>query len=151
MPSEERSGVWTLWGAAAAVWALLRLRCPRCREGRMFRGVWGMNDPCPKCGLLFQREEGYFLGAMYFSYVLGALILIPSFFLAVALLPEWNGTLLAVLVWVLYLPLVPVVFWYSRALWVHCERWGRFSDSDAGPYEKQRLREIAAREAERRP
>ena len=36
----------------------------------MFRGVFAMNDPCPVCGLLFKREEGTFLGAMYVSYVL---------------------------------------------------------------------------------
>ncbi|MGL4550618.1 MAG: DUF983 domain-containing protein [Gemmataceae bacterium] len=110
----------------------------------MFRGQFAMNDPCPVCGLLFQREEGYFLGAMYFSYVLGAAVILPGFFLAQYLLPGWNGTRVALLVWVLYLPLVPMIFRYSRTMWVHAERWGRFTDSTAGAYEKHRLREIAA-------
>jgi len=48
--------------------ALARLRCPRCHKGRLFHGWFGMNDPCPVCGLILQREEGYFLGAMYVSY-----------------------------------------------------------------------------------
>jgi hypothetical protein len=110
----------------------------------MFRGIFAMNDPCPVCGLLFQREEGYFLGAMYFSYVLGAAILLPAYFLAQYLLPGWNGGYVAILVWLLYLPLVPAVFRASRALWIYWDRWGSFSDVSAGPYEKHRLHEIAA-------
>lgn len=110
----------------------------------MFRGQFAMNDPCPKCGLLFQREEGYFLGAMYFSYLLGAALIMPAFFAAQWLLPGWNGNHLALLVWLLYLPLVPAIFRYSRALWIYCERWGRFTDSTAGAYEKHRLQQIAA-------
>ena len=128
---------------------LLRLRCPRCLTGRMFRGTFAMNDPCPDCGLLFQREEGYFLGAMYFSYVLGTALLLPGFFLAQHLLADWDGTLVAVLAWLLYLPLVPPVFRYSRALWVYFERWGRFSSLDATVYEKHRLQQLADAKAGR--
>src|SRR5579863_9376674 len=53
--------------------ALLRQVCPRCRAARIFRRsiftgfprMWGC---CPNCGLKFEREQGYFLGAMYISY-----------------------------------------------------------------------------------
>ena len=48
-------------GLLSWLWALLRQRCPNCRKGRMFRSLFDMNDPCPECGTLFQREEGYFL------------------------------------------------------------------------------------------
>ena len=40
-----------------------------------------MNDPCPVCGLVFEREPGYFLGAMYFSYALAVFIIAPLFIL----------------------------------------------------------------------
>jgi len=68
----------------SALSGILFQLCPRCRMGKIFRsnlyrGVdwgiyWGfpkMNDCCPACGLLFNREPGYFLGAMYISYTLG--------------------------------------------------------------------------------
>src|SRR5580700_10391100 len=53
--------------------AILRQMCPRCRAGRIFRrsiftGFPGMQERCPNCGLKFEREQGYFLGAMYISY-----------------------------------------------------------------------------------
>src|SRR5437763_2972656 len=94
-------------------WGLLRQRCPRCRRGPMFRGLFTMNDPCPVCGLVFQREEGYFLGAMYVSYVLASALLIPSYFLAAALFPTWGSMAVALVALVPYLPLTPLVFRYS--------------------------------------
>ena len=46
-------------------------RCPRCREGQVFRSTWVMHEDCPTCGLDFDRgEPGYFTGAMYVSYAL---------------------------------------------------------------------------------
>jgi hypothetical protein len=104
-----------------------------------------MNDPCPVCGLVFQREEGYFLGAMYFSYVLSAALMIPAYFVAAALLPDWSGVAVTFLVWLPYLFLVPAVFRYSRVLWIYFERAGCPSDASAGPYEKLKLRQPTAR------
>src|SRR5437588_2816937 len=105
-----------------ALWAIVRQRCPRCRQGRMFHGLFGMNDPCPVCGLIFQREEGYFLGAMYVSYFLSAGILTVSYFVLAALLPGWNSIAVALAALVPYLPFIPAVFRYSRVLWVHIDR-----------------------------
>jgi len=113
----------------------------------MFRGSFAMNDPCPECGLLFQREEGTFLGAMYASYVLGVAILVPFYFLISWLLPDANGYVVAGLAMLPYLPLVPMVFRYSRVLWVHFERFTCPSDLSAGPYEKYRQQQIAAEKA----
>lgn len=130
-----------------ALWAIVRQRCPRCQKGKMFRGTFAMNDPCPVCDLLFQREEGYFLGAMYLSYALGVAILLPAYFLADWLLPHWNGYLITLLLWLCYLPLTPAVFRYSRVLWVHLERWGCPTDVSASSYEAYRRKQLAEQKA----
>jgi Protein of unknown function (DUF983) len=111
----------------------------------MFRSLFQMNDPCPKCGLLFEREEGYFLGAMYISYGMSSIILILYYIAASYLLPDWSSISLAFLVVIPYLPLVPLVFRYSRVVWVYFERWACPSDLSAGVWEKQRLKQIAGR------
>src|SRR5437868_1345573 len=103
--------------------AILRQRCPRCCEGRVFCGATAMNPSCPVCGLAFEREEGYFLGAMYISYGLSCAVLITATFLVSLLLPDWDMGWVALLVSVCYLPLVPLVFRYSRVLWIHFDRW----------------------------
>src|SRR5262245_55169361 len=77
--------------------AVLRMRCPRCRTGRVFRSLFRMNDPCPHCGLLFEREEGYFLGAMYVSYALGGVVVAVAFFAAAWLWPGLDTLTLCLL------------------------------------------------------
>lgn len=42
----------------------LRRRCPRCRERGVFASFFELEPACPRCGLTFEREEGYWVGAM---------------------------------------------------------------------------------------
>jgi uncharacterized protein (DUF983 family) len=107
---------------------LLRLRCPRCRKGRLFRSTFEMNDPCSVCGLMLQREPGYFLGAMYFAYFLAVALVVPLFLAVLLLFPSWHILLQAAVAIVLYLPLTPLVFRYSRALWLYWDRWSSPDD-----------------------
>lgn len=41
----------------------LRRRCPHCGGRDIFANWWTLRDSCPTCGLVFNREEGFFLGA----------------------------------------------------------------------------------------
>lgn len=106
----------------------------------MFRGAVTMNDPCPNCGLLFQREEGYFLGAMYVSYVLST-GLFAVIYVTWAMLVGWFGLWAALLSILTYLPFIPAVFRYSRVLWIYWDRHACPSDLSAQPYEKVRQRQ----------
>src|SRR6058998_576038 len=56
---------------AARLRAIIRQRCPVCLQGAMFRGRFEMNATCPVCGHRFEREPGFFQGAMYVSYGIG--------------------------------------------------------------------------------
>jgi len=82
-----------------------------------------MNACCPVCGMTFQREEGYFLGAMYISYAISVCFLGLGTLAGALLLPEWNLSLVCLLATVIYLPFVPMVFRYSRVIWIHFDRW----------------------------
>lgn len=46
----------------------VRLRCPRCGQGRLFRGLFQMNESCSACGASFKREQGFYLGSIYINY-----------------------------------------------------------------------------------
>jgi len=87
-----------------------------------------MNRTCPVCNLRFEREPGYFLGALYISYPISILILGGIVLLLYWLWPdmrlEWN-VLIAALV---YIPLMPAVFRYSRVIWIYFDRWASPSD-----------------------
>jgi uncharacterized protein (DUF983 family) len=103
--------------------AILLQRCPVCGEGRVFRSAFAMNERCPACGERYGRgEPGYFMGSMYFSYGLG-IIVIAAFTGALFLFfRSWRLWQLVAVGWLLFLPLVPAVYRYSRVIWLHFDR-----------------------------
>lgn len=65
-------------GAARVGWGrtLLRgltRRCGRCGGGGVFEGYFRLREQCPRCGVRFAREEGFFTGVylINFSVTLG--------------------------------------------------------------------------------
>lgn len=80
-----------------------------------------MVDNCPVCGLRFEREQGYFLGAMYVSYLLS----IPPVFLLVVLIWQFSGwpfDWAIAAAFVAYLPFVPVVARFARVVWMYLDQ-----------------------------
>lgn len=100
--------------------AILQQRCPVCLEGPMFSGPFKMAYRCPKCGHRFERETGYFQGAMYVSWALGV-----GLFAVIAVVSTWLVAPLIGLPLAMaaafgaYLPIVPILFRYSRVIWAH--------------------------------
>jgi hypothetical protein len=80
-----------------------------------------MNDECPSCGLRFLRETGYFLGAMYISYGLGVLTILPVAVILATLAgwPLWAVLTVAILQTLIFMP---VFFRYSRIIWLHVDQ-----------------------------
>jgi uncharacterized protein (DUF983 family) len=106
--------------------AILRQMCPQCRAARIFRksiftGFPRMQERCPNCGLKFEREQGYFLGAMYISYGL-ALITIVALALLLWAVTSWSMQKVTAWAIVLFLPLAPTLTLFSRVLWIYLDR-----------------------------
>jgi uncharacterized protein (DUF983 family) len=109
-----------------ALSSILRQRCPRCRKGAiyrcsLFRGWLSMYERCPVCNLKYEREQGYFVGAMYVSYMLA----IPPYLLLVTGLWHFAGwryefALLGAIV--AYLPFVPMAMRISRVIWMYIDQ-----------------------------
>src|SRR5437667_12534429 len=105
---------------AARLRAIIRQRCPVCLQGAMFRGRFEMNGTCPVCGHRFEREPGFFQGAMYVSYGIGIVYIGVLAILANAFLVPRIGVVLAAGCIVdFHLAWVPAVFRYSSVLWAH--------------------------------
>lgn len=80
-----------------------------------------MHERCSTCGLLFNREPGYFLGAMYISYGLG-LGVIVAFGVVLWELTHWSLNKVTVWTIVAFLPLIPIVTFLSRVLWIYLDQ-----------------------------
>jgi uncharacterized protein (DUF983 family) len=105
---------------------ILHQRCPRCRVGKIFHhsiflGFPKMQEECPVCHLRYEREPGYFLGAMYISYGLGLPVVALFAFLIWAATGWWitKDVIWAV---VLFLPLAPAITFLSRVLWIYLDQ-----------------------------
>ena len=109
--------------------ALVMLRCPRCRRGALFRGILDMPERCPECGLLYEREHGYFAGAMAISYGL-ATVLLGVLFFGILALTRWPLERVLLASALPFLPLAPLCVRYSRAIWIHLDR--RIDPHDPG-------------------
>jgi hypothetical protein len=73
---------------------------------------------CSACGLVFKREVGYFLGALYIEYGLAAVVLT----LITVGLRAWRSFLLwqaVLLALAIFLPFVPLTIRFSRTLWIY--------------------------------
>ena len=101
--------------------AILTLRCPRCRRGRLFTGILDMPERCPVCGLIYEREHGYFVGAMAISYGL-AIALVAILFFVLLAITRWSLEWVLLAASLAFLPLAPVCLRYARALWIHLDR-----------------------------
>jgi uncharacterized protein (DUF983 family) len=100
---------------------ILTLRCPRCRRGPLFSGLLDMPERCPVCGLIYEREHGYFVGAMALSYGL-AVGLVATLFFAVLAITHWSLEWVLLVASLAFLPVAPLCLRYSRAMWIYLDR-----------------------------
>jgi uncharacterized protein (DUF983 family) len=105
------------------LWRGLTRRCPRCGGGKLFHRWFRMVPDCPHCALHFEREPGYWVGAVAINtMVIGILFTIVMVTWSALTIPDipWVSLLMA------EIPLMavgPAVFYpYSKTLWVAIDR-----------------------------
>jgi uncharacterized protein (DUF983 family) len=95
----------------------LRLRCPCCGGSALYTGWFAMSRRCTVCGFRYEREQGYFVGAIYVNYALTVGVAAGA---VVAL--DWTiGLTLAeqLALGITLAVLVPLAFFrHSRSLWL---------------------------------
>lgn len=95
----------------------LRLRCPACGRGRLYAGLTRMNSACSECGSVFQREPGFYLGAIYCNYGLTALIISIAYPLLV--FTGTTSTHMALAVCMTVAIVLPLLFFrHARSVWL---------------------------------
>jgi uncharacterized protein (DUF983 family) len=94
-------------------------RCARCGADGLFHKWFRMVPDCPRCGLHFEREEGYWSGAIAINTIIiggiFAIVFIATMALTVPDIP-WVGLLMAVIPIMSIGPLI--VYPFSKTLWL---------------------------------
>ena len=99
----------------------VRRRCPRC-GGKAFSSYFGLTEHCGRCGLRFEREEGYWVGALIINttVVFGAFLIVFVGGMAITWPDVPWGALLAVTLGAM--AILPVLFYpLSKTLWMAVE------------------------------
>ena len=94
-----------------------RLCCPVCGRAHVFQSPFRVRPHCPACGALFQREEGFFVGAIMLNVVTTEAAVLAAAGAALLLFPG-RGRLLLGLLFAVAL-LFPVAFYHHAwSLWL---------------------------------
>ena len=104
-------------------WALLTQRCPYCCRGKLYAGALTMHERCPVCNLRFEREPGYFVGSLYFSYGMAVVILLLMLLIGSMIFPEVDLGWITLGCIALFVPFVPLVSRYARVIWMYFDHW----------------------------
>lgn len=94
----------------------LRLRCPACGGAGVFRAPFQVRQECPACRSVFQREAGFFVGAIMLNVVTTEGAVMLAF--GLCLLAPGAGELTLPVLFAVAL-LFPVLFYHhSWSLWL---------------------------------
>jgi len=105
---------------------ILTLKCPNCGKTSVFHktkypllGIPQMKEVCENCGYRFDREPGFFLGAMYVSYGLAAIEGLIAFLLARQLIYGLSGINLAMVTIAAILLCAMWNYRLARVIWMN--------------------------------
>jgi uncharacterized protein (DUF983 family) len=94
-------------------------RCPRCGQGNLFHRWTEMVESCPRCGLVYEQEEGYWVGALTYNTMVTLILF--AILIGVGVGVTWPDTPVFRLVGVGAVAgiIFPIFFYpYSKTIWV---------------------------------
>jgi len=99
------------------LWRGLRLRCPACGRALIFRAPFRIKHHCSSCGALFEREQGYFVGAICVNMLVTELLLFPAYFICLVTIPQSHWAIFTTLCALAVI--LPLAFYHhSWGLWL---------------------------------
>jgi len=65
------------------LYSIFNFKCPKCQEGEFFisqpydlKKMGEIHDHCSECGLKYDKEPGFYYGAMYVAYALAVAVFV---------------------------------------------------------------------------
>lgn len=100
----------------------VRQRCPVCGRGKIFSGWIKTYERCSACNFAFEREPGYYSGAMAVNLVVSELLIAA---IAVPLAASQSVSVTTLIALGVTLPfLLPVLFYRpTKSLWMSVDHF----------------------------
>jgi len=104
------------WGRL--VGRALLARCPVCGQRKIFTRWLKMAERCPRCGFVFERQEGHFIGAVGLNTVITAAAVIASIIVGLVLSSPDLAVVPVLVVALIIAILLPIIIHpMCRMLW----------------------------------
>lgn len=108
------------------LYSILGNKCPKCQEGRFFysnnpynlKAFDKMPNKCPVCNEKFEREIGFYYGAMYVNYALTVAAGV-GWFVLIYLVYGFDPIIYSVSFTILLILLIPWMFRTGRLVWIN--------------------------------
>jgi uncharacterized protein (DUF983 family) len=108
------------------LYSIFKFRCPTCHEGDFFvshpynlRKAGDLHEKCAECGLKYMKEPGFYFGALFVSYGIGAAVVVSIWVAILTLYPEAPFRLY---MWAIGIALVvgaPFHYALSKIIWAN--------------------------------
>lgn len=106
--------------------SILRMKCPQCQEGDFFishpydlKNAGKTHLSCPKCGLDYRREPGFYFGALYVSYGMGVALFVTIYLSFILFFPDVSVWIPISLIAIFSVALGPYLYALSKVVWIH--------------------------------
>lgn len=109
---------------------ILKNECPNCYKGKVFNensiffkiNLPKMNNTCNSCGFKFQKEPGFFFGAMYVNYGLTCAEAIVTYCVAQFFYEKTFDLTIIPIIAIVIILLTPFNLRFSRLAWIYMFR-----------------------------
>ena len=113
-------------GKGSKFYSIFKKKCPRCQEGDFFishpydiKHAGDIHERCSKCDLKYEKEPGFYQGAMYVSYALGVALFVTLWVSFNLFFPTLTTGVQVTIVAVTSIVLTPFMYAQSKIIWAN--------------------------------
>ena len=99
------------------IWRSLKLQCPVCGRASIVARPFNLKHRCDSCGVIFKREEGFFVGAIMANVVTTEAFIV-AIYLACITLTNLNEKVLLTILFVVGISFPLAFYHHAWSLWL---------------------------------
>ena len=102
---------------ARTLWHSLQLQCPACGRASIVQRPFNLKHHCTACGVIFKREEGFFVGAIMANVVATEVVILVVYF-SCLLFTNFDERLTLTILFTVGVTFPLAFYHHSWALWL---------------------------------
>jgi uncharacterized protein (DUF983 family) len=104
-------------GMGPTIWRSLKLQCPACGQASIVARPFNLKHRCDACGVIFKREEGFFVGAIM-ANVVTTEVFIVVIYLACITFTSLNERVVLTILFVAGVSFPLIFYHHAWSLWL---------------------------------